>query len=319
MSIPYKGGKLPDYIKDTDLPLLGAGLKVVRPDGQWLDYIPEYETQLKQIDPYTCVSFSALSALEIYAKAVHSLDINKSDKFTGVMSGTIPYKGNSFRNVAESIKRDWTVDEEVYPYNDTTIDSYFKPVPQAIKDIALADKPNYQYFYRYALTTWYFDNNDTREKEDVIVEALQYTPLQISIKYPTKKPVKGVYQAEHGENHAVVLVGFVYGKEWIIFDSYDPAGNGGIKRLAWDYPIYGVVAHTLEPVSNDRDVILRDYRGQLIKNDWSVKVYYVDKMGLQIAWIENEEKFKFNVRQGWHGNWDKIKTVDIPIHEDITY
>lgn len=318
MSRKYTGGKLPDYIKDTDLPLLGADLPVVMQDGQWTDVLVEFESQKQRgVDPYSCVSYSALTCLEMYAK-VRNIDINKADKYTAVMSGTIPYVGNSFRKVAESIKRDWAVDEEVYPYNDTSVESYYKPVPQAIIDIALKDKPNWRYHYRYP-TTAHALGQDNRTREEVIMDALRYTPLQISIKYPTQKPVRGVYQAEHGENHGVVLVGYIKGKEWIIFDSYDPLGTNGIKRLAWDYPIYGVMAHTLEQVATNRDIILRDYKGQLIKNGNSPKVYFVDKMGLQIAWIENEEKFKFNVRQGWHGSWDKIKTINIPIQEDIIY
>lgn len=317
MSI-YTGGKLPDYIKDTDLPLLGGDLQVVMDDGNWMSVLVDFESQVQRgVDPYACVSYSALTCLEMYAKTQY-IDINKADKYTAVMSGTVPYKGNSFRNVAESIKRDWTVDEEIYPYNDTSVDSYYKPVPQAIIDIALEDKPNWAYFYRFP-TTQQVLGFDTRPREEVIMDALRYTPLQISIKYPTKKPVKGVYEAEHGENHAAVLVNYIEGKEWIIFDSYDPLGNGGIKRLAWDYPIYGVITHTLEQVGTNRDIILRDYRGKLIKNQDSPKVYYVDKMGLEIAWIQNEQKFNFDVRQGWHGNWDKIQTINIPIQEDIIY
>jgi len=143
--------------------------------------------------------------------------------------------------------------------------------------------------------------------------------LQVSLKYPTKRPVRGVYEAEHGENHAVVLFNYSWGKWWEIFDSYDPLGNGGIKRLAWDYPIYGVMSHTLEQVSTNRDVILRDYKGKLIKNPDSPKVYHVDKMGEQIVWIENEEKFNYNKRQGWHGGFETVITINIPIQEDLIF
>lgn len=316
MNYQYTGGVLPDYIKDTDLPLLGSDLQVIMKDGQWIDVLVEYEGQKKgNVDPYSCVSYSALNCLELFAK-VKGIQINKSDKYTAVMSGTIPYRGNNFRNVAESIKRDWVVDEEVYPYNDNSVDSYYKPVPQAIVDIALEDKPNWRYFYRYPLTPFYL-GQDSRSKEEVLMDSLRYAPLQVSIKYPTKKPVRGVYQAEHGQNHAVTLVAYKEGKEWIIFDSYDPLGNGGIKRLAWDYPIYGCMAHTIERVASDRDIVLRDYRGKLVKNENSPKVYYIDKMGLEIAWIKNEKRFNFGARNQWHGNWDKIQVIKPQITEDI--
>jgi hypothetical protein len=319
MSIPYQGGgKLADYIKDTDLPLLGSNLPVIFEDGNWSSMLVEFESQVRAgIDPWSCVSYSALTCLEMYAK-VQNIDINKSDKFTAVMSGTRAGVGNSFRNVSESIKRDWTVDEAIYPYTDSTLESYYRPVPEAIKQIALADKPNWTYFYRYPATAQAI-GQDPRTREEVIVDALKYTPLQISLKYPTKRPVRGVYEAEHGENHAVVLINYSWGKWWEIFDSYDPQGNGGIKRLAWDYPIYGVVSHTIEQVSSNRDVILRDYRGKLIKNANSPKVYHVDKMGQQIVWIENEEKFHYNRRQGWHGGFDTVLTINIPIQEDLIF
>jgi hypothetical protein len=319
MSIPYKGGgKIADYIKDTDLPLLGSNLPVIFNDGNWTSMLVEYEAQSRGgIDPWSCVSYSALTCLEMYAK-VRNIDINKSDKFTAVMSGTRPNVGNSFRNVAESIKRDWTVDEAIYPFNDTTLESYYRPVPNAIRQIALDDKPNWTYFYRYPATAQAI-GRDPRTREEVITDALRFTPLQISIKYPTRQPVRGVYQAEHGENHAVVLFNYSWGKWWEIFDSYDPLGNGGIKRLAWDYPIYGVVSHTAEQVSDNRSIILRDYRGKLIKNPNSPKVYHVDRMGQQIAWIENLQKFRYGTRNQWFGSDGDIITINIPIQEDLIF
>lgn len=314
----YTGGVLPDYIKDTDLPLLGSSAPVVVENGDWTKYLVEYETQKKRnVDPYACVSYSALTCLEMYANA-QGIDINKSDKFTAVMSGTIPYRGNNFRKVAESIKKDWTVDEELYPFTDTSVEDYYKPVPEQIKKIALQDKPNWRYFYRFP-TTAHALGQDNRKRDEVIMDALRYAPLQVSIKYPRNKPVRGIYRPEYGQNHAVVLYNYIEGKEWHIFDSYDPLDNGGFKRLHWDYPVYGVMAHTLEHVATDKDIILRDYRGKLIKNENSPKVYYVDKMGIEIAWIENEQKFNFNHRQGWHGSWDKIETIKIPIQEDFIY
>jgi len=44
----YTGGKLPDYIKDTDLPLLGSSLPVVMEDGNWTSVLVEFESQIQR-------------------------------------------------------------------------------------------------------------------------------------------------------------------------------------------------------------------------------------------------------------------------------
>ena len=118
-----------------------ADMPIIFPDGfGWLkNQRPEETQKNRYFDSYSCVTFASLKSLSYYFKVVYGLDMDFSERFTAVMSGTIPGQGNSVRNVLESIRKDGFVLESDYPSMtpDMTQAEWFADPPAAIKKKAL--------------------------------------------------------------------------------------------------------------------------------------------------------------------------------------
>ena len=64
-------GFIPPVFEETDYVFGAEKLtgEILRPNGNWLDFVPEYEHQRKGgLDVQACVTFGTLSALEILIK-----------------------------------------------------------------------------------------------------------------------------------------------------------------------------------------------------------------------------------------------------------
>lgn len=203
-------------------------------NGQWDDFVPTDERQrFKHFDSMACVSFSALNIIETLLKKLSFLyddflgdnydpdHINFSDRFTAKMSGTTA-KGNWAYKVADSIRKDGLVRETVWPAHDSfSRDIYYSEIPDSIKDLGKVFLKAYD--VKYEWVTW---------KPDNFLEALQYAPLQVSIRAWYKKGLNGYYTRVEGtRNHMISIFGYVVGKYWDILDHYPPYR----KKLAWDF------------------------------------------------------------------------------------
>ena len=283
--------------------LLGTVKKeVIVEDGQWEGFLPpvEYQKSYKtKFDTYGCVSFSALNCIEMLYRS-RGERLNFSDRFTVVESGTVPGRGNYFRNVAESIRKDGVVLEPYYPMVDNKSE-YYQSIPKHVYDMVFK-VPVYWGWVQYTRT------GDSQEK--ALMDALQFAPVQISV-YAWPKPDKdGIYRrTDKTRNHAVTLYGYEKFAYWKIFDHY----KGEHKKLAWDYNIGSCVLFSLGGTVD----LARKYKDSLIKNADSPKVYYSN--GKQIAWIKDEPSFLFGYDAKFWGYWDSIKTVQEKIKEDIKF
>jgi hypothetical protein len=205
----------------------------------WKKYLPSDEAQIGvYMDSMACVSYSALNSLEMliqYLDDMGELDTNWlrnngyyengrpnfSDRFTAKMSGTTR-QGNTFNNVAISIRNDGLVPDSVWHFPNkqrTPVfdwNEYYKEIPQEIKD------KGKEFLKHYEIVYTFFQNFQINE---VIKEA----PAQIAV-YAWDNPINGVYQrTDKGINHAIT-----YFEDTIkIYDSYDPY----VKTLAKDYII----------------------------------------------------------------------------------
>ena len=163
--------------------------------GDWRKFLPVGEKQRPDaVDVMGCVTFSALSILEIQHIFQTGKEVNFSDRFTAKMSGTT-HDGNWLYKVADSIRNDGVVWEKDYqtPAN-FSWDSYYAEIPQEVRTRAfkIIDKDN--------SVGWVF-------KKDFAYH-LKQTPLHITIPEPYP-------------NHAVVLV-HISGDTGYYFDSYSP-------------------------------------------------------------------------------------------------
>lgn len=316
-----KTGFLKSEIKKEDYVFGGEtklSSKVVKTNGQWLEYLPKNEVQHAierwKFDSLGCVSFSLLNCLEIQYLFKYGIQKNYSDKFLTVSSDTTIY-GNTGEKVAEAFRKKGVVLEEAYPFvakdqdgdGDYDRADFFKEIPN---DIKLKAKE------------WLEENDFYHEwinigLEDLKKEALKLAPLQIYIRYASqsKADSSGVIQWDgKSVDHATTLVGYEYGKFWYIFDTYSPF----LKKIAWDYPIlqwakrFEVISKNAEPVN-----ILEKYQGKLIRNADKPEHYFVGKT--TIAHIKNEESFKFGRENGFWGDWSDTIVIDQEIKPNLEF
>lgn len=211
-----------------------TGLKpeILRPDGQWIDFVPVREVQVGKYIGSTqnCVSHALTNVLEILLKAKYDQGFNFSERVLAKMAGTTQ-NGARLDTVAETARtmglvnqEDWDID-----LNDkgTTWEKYYEEIPQA-----LIDKAN-KFINKYEIGHEWIGDSD-----EEMMEALKSGPLQITWVY------RGSYQADANgiihpgkstiaDDHCSALIGYKYKEYKLIFDSFDNV----VKKVSWDYPL----------------------------------------------------------------------------------
>jgi hypothetical protein len=144
-------GLIPELPQERDWVFGGAtgavNNTILFPTGHgWFTIQRPGETQRNSnFDTFSCVTFASLKALSYYLKKVYNLEVDFSERFTAVMSGTAPGQGNTIRNVLESIRNDGFLEEVDCPFTeDMTQSQYYAPISQALKDKALKNLDNFR-------------------------------------------------------------------------------------------------------------------------------------------------------------------------------
>lgn len=235
---------------------------VLQADRDYTSFLPIPEVQANgYIETSGCVTFSAWNCLETLHKRLYTTGTNKSDRFTVVKSGTVPGVGNSFQNVANSIRHDWSVIESEYPFVNTQAE-YYKPLTDDLIKSALREQDGF-------ITNSHWIGWSGQVDKEALWTALQYAPVQVTV-FTWGELVNGVYQkpTTTDTNHAVMIFKGEYGKYWWIFDSYAQT----IKQLAWDYYFgsafqYLLTRNTMQIIKGDLkpDVFLEGQDGILYR------------------------------------------------------
>jgi hypothetical protein len=211
--------------------------KVLLPERNWLDFKPQYETQVGDgFDTMSCVIYSALNCLEILSKVKYGLQVNRSDRFTASLSGTTK-QGNTFWNVATSIKdNDGTVEEASWPKAGSTWEEYMHtPIPEAVL------REGEAWLEEYKVSAGYLTPDI-----DSLWDTLPFSVVQVAI-HAYEQPVNGIYPRTAKEaNHAVMLCGGKYGEYWLIYDHYNSATDGGVKKLAWNTIFWAALVYDIQ-------------------------------------------------------------------------
>jgi hypothetical protein len=173
--------------------------EVLCPERIWP--LPKLEVQNKMFDPFACTNFANCNVRESIHLKRYGEEINNSDRYSAVISGTVPGQGNSHKNVAECTRKKWYVKEEEFPFTDSmSQEEFFIPSPE-LESKAISEIPGYEYGYEKV------------ERSD-FYEALQYSPLQVAV--DSRTATTSEFQSY---DHSVMLYGFKDGK-WLVFDSY---------------------------------------------------------------------------------------------------
>lgn len=222
--------------------------EVLVPDGQWFGYLPDIEVQRQfGLETMNCTVYGTLNCIEILFKRVYNVEVNHSERFVGIHSGTTP-SGNNPHEVGETIrKKAGCVEDMLLPFSESidTWEKYYgpNPLPKQLNNLG-----------KEWIKAWDFKHDWVRTpgqtlSPELLMEALTYSPLGVSVDAWNQNGE--IYFKEKGgvDNHWTTLYGYLEGQYWLIFDSYDSTH----KKLAWDYDFQFVKRYTLtkkQPTTN---------------------------------------------------------------------
>lgn len=197
--------------------------EILQPNHSWENFLPIREKQNLFHETWNCTNFSLLNCLEIYALRKYGMVINKSDRYNGTLSGTVPGYGNTMRRSYESLPNFGWVDESLWPFNTKNVEEYYSKIPQEIIEIGKKSLDIYSFNRRLV--------GIGAPTPDALYDALMYSPIRVSV-HAWDVPKNGVYQRTNAScNHLVSLIKGIKDKSFFAFDHYDKE----IKELSWDY------------------------------------------------------------------------------------
>lgn len=215
-----------DYILGGIVQLKGVPLV---PTGQWDAYLPEIENQSRDgFEPYACVSYAILNAVEMLIKKVYGSDENFSDRFLAYSTGTQAKQGNDPTTVCTFLGRKGDVHEADWPYDSK---NFYATPPQPLYTLAKEFIAHYKY-----------DNQWVPATPIAMIDALTRSPLTVA-GFAWQSNNDGLYYWPDGAmaDHYFVIYGYVRNQHWLAFDTYD----NNYKKLVWDYPFTQVKEHSL--------------------------------------------------------------------------
>lgn len=240
-------------IINADHFVLGASqlpTDIIRADRDYTSFLPEFERQmLYGLETCNCSGFGTDQAIQIYLKAKYGVTMNFSDRDLGIKAGTRP-PGNDPHTVAEAWRKQGVAQEKTLPWTTdaNTIDKYYSYPSEQKKNQCITEGKNFLTVYDMGHEwVWSDPNISIAEKQKLILDALQYSPVAVSVL--AWRQDGDVYVKDRGEpdNHWVVIVKGEEGKPWKILDHYSPF----LKDLEWEYDFGFAKRYHLEKVSEE--------------------------------------------------------------------
>ncbi len=277
-------GYLPEleevHKKPTDYEFLGAKLpqEVLCEDGDWSLFLPKLEIQKnKYFDTYSCTNFANNNCSEAIHLKRYGEEIDYSERYSAVISGTIPNRGNSHVNVAESRRKKGSVLEVECPFTDEmTSSQYFSKVSDELLAKGLKWVESYEYGYEKIPSI-----NDFQE-------ALKYSPLQVAVDSHTNKRYNW-----NRADHSVMLYKWDKSKKkWLIFDSY----LNRFQEYDVDYPFSSALRFHYKKIIK---IKYEDMSLELIKGDAKPEVYLLDYEGIKHHIDSPESLEKLFSKKAW--------------------
>lgn len=266
------------HSKPTDYEFLGASKipqEVLVEDGDWSPYLPKLEVQKNnQFDSYSCTNFANNNASEMIHIKRYGEEVNYSERFSAVVSGTQPGRGNSHANVAECRRKKGSVLESECPFTENMTQSqYFAKVSDDLLAKGLKWVESYEYGYeKVAMSNF--------------KESLKYSPLQVAVDSRTNKTAN--FQAP---DHSVVIYGFKNNK-WLVFDSYM---NRQVEYDA-NYPFSSAIRIHYKKIIT---INFENMSLQLIKGDQKPEIYLADYNGVKHHIDSPESLEKLFGKKAW--------------------
>ena len=232
------GGLIVEAPQEQDYVLGATGpeFEMLVPSGQWHDFLPVSELQRNRHgDTYMCVSFSLNNIHEFLVKRKYNEEINKSDIFLGVGSGTTRGRGNSKRTVADWNRLNGFVLETDHPYTkEMTLDEAYRALSAMLLETGRRQLEGWEFGYKWLPSNGVFS----------MTNGLKISPLQVDVSGSYKMNSQGCIAWDKGNpayDHEVTIFGYEDGKCWHVFDSETEQAI----KFAWGYPFGGPMIHSV--------------------------------------------------------------------------
>lgn len=196
--------------------------EILREDGQWDDFLPEYEPQFNlNFDTSACTIFGTINAVEILEKRIFNTSPNYSERFHYNLIPLRPPGGDPHA-AAESVRKRGMVDQELLPMTET-FNEYIlpEPMPRSIIQKGTEWLQTHEFGHEYL----WRGNPSQEAKNSLLKGALQYSPVGVSVTAWQMGP-DGLYVDGGRPNvHWCVLIGYRYRDDGAfirrVFDTYD--------------------------------------------------------------------------------------------------
>lgn len=265
--------------------------EVLVDNGDWQPHLVEFETQRKSYDGYICVSMANNNIEEMMHLRRYGVEVNRSDRWLGVASGTVPGRGNSHNKVADTKHKKGVVDEEDYPFTASMLgQEFYKPLTKELWDLGLKWKIDREYSYQ-------------KVNPGEFKEALRYSPLQVAVDSRTNRS-----NQVRGYDHSVVLTAL--DTKAHIFDSYP----GRHLEYDVDYPFsFGLRFHYKQLMVFD----IGGYEMSLVRNAEKGNIYFVDSDNVLHHCEAPHDFFEFFGNKAWQEQkWVNITPDELSRYEE---
>ena len=167
--------------------------------------------------------------IETFLHKVFNVVANYSDRFLGALAETWP-PGNSPHKVMETVRKSGLIDEALLPFTEDimSLNVYYAPVQSSLVELGKKWIAKWSFYH-----AWVFTGGSIEEKQKKLYEAIQFSPIGVSVMAWRFDNEKEVYVKNPGEadTHWCVIMKMEWGKPYHVLDSYDQE----VKLLAWDY------------------------------------------------------------------------------------
>src|SRR5689334_16655978 len=228
-------------IIDTTHYVLGSATSlpkdILQSSGQWDAYLPIYEAQADLYETWGCTCWGTENALEILEKKLYGGTPNYDEAFIYNLTPIRPPGGDP-HSVIECIRKNGLIPNKPLPPTFDEFCAYPKP-----QDFEIGRKWLEKYKVGHE---WVFVNVDKKTQISLIKQALQYSPVAVSVTAWFEED--GIY-VDNGQpnNHWCVIYGYteVNGQTLFkVFDSYDHS----LKVLHPDHNISYAKRYSLIPI-----------------------------------------------------------------------
>ena len=219
---------------------LSATRKVLVLDGQWDEFLPPPELQRNDRgDVFGCVSYSHNNAIEILHRRFYGYEMNWDDRDLTVGSGTVPYKGNGIKKVAQWARDNGLLKEMGGLTSGMSVGEFYDWKRTFDNENEARDfLTTYELGYEWLPTcNW----GQTYSSPEQMMEALLYSPIQASVDGNYQYNSDGTIGRLLNWSHEIVVYGYEKGKYWKVFDS---ESNEPLK-FEWGYKFGYSMVHSI--------------------------------------------------------------------------